>query len=58
MCTRLRFSSLVLGAVLSWAAVAGVFALSPVGDAAARTVAGAFPTAEAGFASRATPAPN
>lgn len=56
MHSTLRFSSLVFVAALSWAAVAGVFALSPAGDTAAHTVAGAFPTAEAGFVSRPTPA--
>ena len=51
-----RFSSLVVAAVVSWAAVAGAMALSSNGEAVdARSIAGTFPTAEAGFVSRPAP---
>ena len=61
MNSPVRFSSLVLAAVVSWAAVAGALALSSNGVAGASVVhsfAGTFPTAEAGFASRPTPVAN
>lgn len=47
-----RFSSLVIAGLGSWAAVAGVLALSNCDPEASgvHTIAGAFPTAEAGFA--------
>ena len=53
MHSPLRFSSLVVAAVVSWAGVAGALALASNDDAAgAHSFAGTFPTAEAGFASR------
>jgi len=57
MHSPLKFSSLVLAALVSWAALAGALALSTSGDASGvHSVAGAFPTAEAGFAPRPAPA--
>ena len=61
MHSTLRFSTLVVAAVVSWAAVAGALALSSIGDANApdaHTFASTFPTAEAGFASRPTSTAN
>lgn len=58
---KLRFSSLVVAALASWAACAGWMAISGSGvepTAQARTIATVFPTAEAGFAPRPSPTAN
>ena len=53
-----NFRSWVVAAIASWAVVAGAFVISDSDDTHSttpRSVAAAFPTAEAGFALRAAP---